>query len=190
MRSKVRSAVRAAGERGARLEWCEKPAELEPWLTDLYRLHEARWSARNLPGSFADPRRRAFYAELSAGALARGELRLARLVEADGAVSAVQIGIRCDTRYYQVQEGYDPARENERVGTALRGLALADLIAEGVRAYDFMAGDSRHKRDWAGLPRPCTTVAFPLPRWRARLAYGLKARVDRWRGQREEHAEG
>jgi hypothetical protein len=50
-----------------------------------------------------------------------------------------------------------------------------------VRAYDFMAGDARHKRDWGGLDRPCTTIAFPLPKWRARLAYGLRERVESWR---------
>jgi CelD/BcsL family acetyltransferase involved in cellulose biosynthesis len=183
MRSKVRSAVRAAGERGARLEWCTRAEELEPWLAELYRLHEQRWRAEGHAGSFADESRRAFYAEFTRAALARGELCFARLVEANGAASALQLGVRANERYYQVQEGYDPAREDERVGTALRGLALAELIARGVRAYDFMAGDSRHKRDWGGLDRPCTTLAFPLPRWRARASFALKARVESWRAR-------
>jgi CelD/BcsL family acetyltransferase involved in cellulose biosynthesis len=180
MRSKVRSAMRSAAERGARLVWCQRSDELEAWLEELYRLHELRWRAQGQEGSFAEPRRRAFYASWSRQALARGELCFARLEEPRG-VSAIQIGARTGDRYYQIQEGYDPALENERVGTALRGMAVQDLIARGLRSYDFMAGDSRHKRDWGGLPRPCTTIAFPLPRWRARLAYGLRARVERWR---------
>jgi CelD/BcsL family acetyltransferase involved in cellulose biosynthesis len=65
------------------------------------------------------------------------------------------------------------------VGVALRGLAVAELIARGVRAYDFMAGDSQHKRDWGGLPRPCTTIAFPLPRLRAVWAYRARELLDR-----------
>jgi len=183
MRSKVRSALRAAAERGARLEWCTEAAALPAWLEELYRLHELRWRAAGRPGAFADARRRAFYAAWSAGALARGELALARLVEADGSVSATQIGAQLGARYYQVQEGFDPAREEARAGTALRGLALAALIERGVRRYDFMAGDSQHKRDWGGAPRPCTTLALPLPRWRARLAYRLRAQAERWRGR-------
>jgi hypothetical protein len=50
-----------------------------------------------------------------------------------------------------------------------------------VRAYDFMAGDARHKRDWGGELRPCTTIAFPLARWRPRLTFALRGHVDRWR---------
>lgn len=183
MRSKVRSALRAAEQRGARLEWCERAEDLEPWLSELYRLHELRWKAEGHAGSFADARRRVFYLSFARAALARGELCFARLEE-HGTVTALQLGVRAGERYYQIQEGYDPAREDERVGTALRGLAVAALIARGVRAYDFMAGDSRHKRDWGGEARPCTTLAFPLPRWRARFAYSLKNRIERWRAPR------
>lgn len=177
MRTKVRSALRSARERGARLSWCEREEELETWLSDLYRLHELRWRQNGSPGSFADARRRDFYAELARGALARGELAFARL-ELEGGVAATQFGLRLGARYYQVQEGFDPALEEERVGTALRGLCIAELIARGVRSYDFMAGDTRHKRDWGGLPRPCTTLAFPLPRLRATLAYRARSLLD------------
>jgi CelD/BcsL family acetyltransferase involved in cellulose biosynthesis len=180
MRSKVRSALRSADERGARLAWCRRQDELEPWLAELYRLHEARWQAAGRPGSFADPRRRAFYAAFTRTMLERGELAFARIEEGDGTVSAIQLGACIGERYYQIQEGFDPAREDERVGTALRALALSDLITRGVRSYDFMAGDSQHKREWGGEPRPCTTIAFPLPRWRARLAYGLRHQAERW----------
>ena len=183
MRTKVRSAVRAARERGARLSWCTRPDELEPWLAELFRLHEARWSAMGRAGSFADPRRRAFYRDFAARALAGGTLALARLEEG-GTVSAIQLGVRSGASYYQVQEGFDPALGEERAATALRALALEELIARGVRSYDFMAGDSRHKRDWGGVERPCRTIACPLPRLRARLAYGLRARVERWRSAR------
>ena len=179
MRSKVRSAIRAADERGARLAWCRRQDELDPWLAELFRLHEARWQATGRPGSFTDARRRAFYSAFTRALLERGELAFARLEES-GTVTAIQLGACIGERYYQIQEGFDPAREGDRVGTALRALALSDLIARGVRSYDFMAGDSRHKRDWGGEPRPCTTIAFPLPRWRARLAYGLRQRVERW----------
>lgn len=180
MRSKVRSAMRAAQTRGATLVWCERAEELEGWLAELYRLHALRWRAEGHAGSFEDPRRRAFFQALARAALTRDELCFARLEEG-GAVVAIQFGLRTGTRYYQIQEGFDPARESERVGTALRGLALAELVSRGVRAYDFMAGDSRHKRDWGGLLRPCTTIAFPLPRWRARLAYRLREGYERWR---------
>ncbi len=184
MRTKVRSALRAAEESGACFEWCESAGELEGHLQELYRLHELRWRGAGHAGSFVDPARRAFYGELARLLLARGELRFARLERA-GRPLAYQIGARVADTYYQLQEGFDPDLGGERVGTALRALAIEGLLAEGVRTYDFMAGDSRHKRDWGGELRPCTTLACPLPRWRARAAHGARALVDRWRRARE-----
>jgi CelD/BcsL family acetyltransferase involved in cellulose biosynthesis len=182
MRSKVRAALRAAEEQGATLEWCTRSPDLEPWLTQLFELHTRRWQAVGEPGSYADPRRRAFHTELARTHLAAGTLALARLAHA-GRPLALQLGLLAGERYYQLQEGYDPEHGEERVATALRALALGDLLARGVRRYDFMAGDSRHKRDWGGEDRPCTTIAFPLPKWRARLAYGLRAAQERWRAK-------
>jgi len=185
IRTKVRSAVRGAEERGARLAWCQRAEDLDAWLAELFRLHGLRWQAEGHGGALHDPRRQAFYAALARSALARGELCFARLEE-DGAVHAMQFGVRTGERYYQIQEGFDPVHEGQRVGTALRGLAVRELIARGIRAYDFMAGDSRHKRDWGGSARPCTTIACPLPRWRPRLAYQLRARVEHWRSRSSE----
>jgi CelD/BcsL family acetyltransferase involved in cellulose biosynthesis len=183
MRTKIRAALRAAEEQGARFEWCARPEQLDPWLSELFELHTRRWRAEGQPGSFADPRRRAFYAELARAHLARGTLAFARLAH-EGRALALQFGAVAGTRYYQIQEGYDPGHGEERVATALRALAIRDLIARGLTRYDFMAGDSRHKRDWGGEDRPCSTLAFPLPKWRARLAYGMRAAQERWRRRR------
>ncbi len=178
MRSKVRQALRAAEEAGARFAWCADPQSLETHLEGLYDLHARRWQVEGRPSSFDDPRRRAFYSRITPEALARRELRFARL-EHGGRALAYQFGIVKGATYYQIQEGFDPASEELRAPTALRALTIRALITEGVRSYDFMEGDSRHKHDWGGEPRPCTTIAFALPRWRARIAYGLRAWLDR-----------
>jgi CelD/BcsL family acetyltransferase involved in cellulose biosynthesis len=180
MRTKVRSVLRSALERGARLSWCTSAPELDQRLEELFRLHGLRWRALGRPGSFEDPRRRGFYRDLAGLLLERGQLRFARL-EREGRTLACQFGALVAGTYYQLQEGYDPELEEERVGTALRALALERLMGEGARSYDFMAGDSRHKRDWGGELRACTTLACALPRWRARFAYGARELVDRWR---------
>jgi len=182
MRTKIRAALRDAEEQGATLAWCTQPAELAPWMEELFALHTRRWQAAGASGSYADARRRAFHGELARAHLAAGTLAFARLASG-GRALALQLGFVAGTRYYQVQEGYDPGHGEERVGTALRALALQDLIARGIEHYDFMAGDTRHKRDWGGSERPCTTIAFPLPKWRARLAYSLRAARERWAGR-------
>ena len=181
MRTKVRSALRAAEELGARFLPCTDPGELPDRLEELFRLHGLRWRAAGEAGSFADPRRVAFYREMAPRFLERGELRLSRLATPERTLAA-QLGFQVGGTYYQLQEGYDPEHGAQRVGIALRGLATAALIDEGTRRYDFLAGDSRHKRDWGGSPEECVSLAFGLPRLRARLSYGLRALVDRIRG--------
>ena len=176
MRSKVRQAVRRAEEAGASLHRCED--DLERHLAGLFELHAQRWEDAGEAGSFADERRRAFYRELAAAYAERSELRFARL-DLDGRPVAYQFGVRRGDTYYQLQEGYLPEVEGFRPATALRALSIEKLIEEGVRSYDFMAGGSRHKRDWGGEERGATTIAFALPGLRARLASGLRAWLDR-----------
>ena len=181
MRTKVRSAIRNAEEVGAAWTLCTRKEELEDYLEELFDLHGRRWRAVGKEGSFVDPSRRRFYRAIAPDFLARGELRLSRLA-IDGKAVASQMGLVRRRTYYQLQEGYAPEESTRRVGVALRGLGTQALIAEGVRRYDFLAGDSRHKRDWGGGVEGCSTLAFALPRWKARLSYGLRALVDRLRG--------
>ncbi len=180
MRSKVRSAMRRAEDEGAVLSWRNDPATLDSDLETLFELHQQRWSSAGRPGGFAQDDRRDFYRALATRLLEHDRLGLATL-SLDGRVVASQIGALVGGTYYQLQEGFDPDLEKQRVGVALRGWAIRSLIERGVESYDFMAGLASHKTDWGGVLRPCTTIAFALPRVRARMAYGARALVDRWR---------
>lgn len=183
MRSKVRASLRASEEQGGAFAWCHEAERLDEHLAGLYRLHAMRWSEVGERGSFDDAGRRRFYALLVPRLLREGALRFARL-EQRGEPVAYQIGALAGGTYYQLQEGYHTSFADARVGTALRALFVQRLIGEGVRRYDFMAGISRHKTDWGATPRPCTTIAFPLPRLRAKLAYHARALADRWNARR------
>lgn len=187
MRSKVRQALRVADEAGARFAWCDEPARLDEHLEGLFRLHAMRWEEAGEPGAFAQEERRRFYARFAHEALPAGMLRFSRL-EVDGRPVAYQFGALAGGRYYQMQEGFDTSLGEARVATALRARSIEHLIAEGVRHYDFMAGTSRHKQDWGGEPRDCASLAFALPNVRARLSYGARALVDRWRERRASSA--
>lgn len=183
-RSKLRQALRAIDERAARARFVARPDELPAALAALYELHQARWTAEGRAGSFADPRRRAFYADWTAAALQAGRLRLA-LLERDGRALAAQIGIATratelrPATYTQIQEGYDPRESEWRPATALRAWAVRALCEEGVRELDFQEGDAPHKRDFGGVEVPCETLVVALPRWRARAEFALRARLGR-----------
>ena len=179
MRSKVRQALRKAEAAGATFAWCTD--DLEEHVEGLFALHTRRWEQEGQAGSFASPERRRFFHALARIHGERGTLRLSRLDHA-GETVAYQFGVALSGRYYQIQEGYHPGVEEFRSATALRAHSVRSLIEDGVRSYDFMAGSSRHKQDWGGEPRPCTTLAFALPRVRARIAYGARAWLDARRG--------
>ena len=181
VRSKLRQADRRADELNLTVEWLAPSAgqDLPTWLSGLFDLHTRRWQTLDQPGSFADASRRQFYADLFPAALSGGWLRFARLLQGSEPL-AYQAGFRLGDTYYQLQEGYAPQHEKLRPGSILRVRALRDLIAEGIRRYDFMAGLTRHKTEWGGLERPLETRAFALPgRLRARAAYATRALLDR-----------
>jgi len=178
MRSKVRQALRRS--EAASFERLGDEHALSAWLDALFDVHGRRWRAVGRAGSFADERRRAFYARFLPDELRAGRLEFARLVR-DGVPIALQLGVLRGTTYHQIQEGYDPALEDERPGTQLRACMLRDLYERGVRRYDFMEGFSQHKADWGASEVACVTLSFALPRPRARLVFALKNAVDRYR---------
>ncbi|MBI3820928.1 MAG: GNAT family N-acetyltransferase [Planctomycetes bacterium] len=187
MRSKVRQSLKNVDGRSAKFEWCHDPMTLNLHLDGLFELHGMRWRAAGRSGSFVDPRRCEFYRKLGSTFLNDGLLRFARL-EIGGKAVAYQIGVLAGNVYYQLQEGFHADFGDLRVGTALRARVVEALIAEGVRRYDFMEGESQHKAEWGAVSRPATTVAFALPRLRARVAYWARTWIDNYRIRRGERA--
>lgn len=177
MRSKVRQALRRCEAAEASFDACESAARIGEFRDQLVRLHGLRWQAAGESGAFADTRRLAFYERLLPAAFDRGTLALTRLSIGDQPV-ALQLGFVEGDRYIQLQEGYDPAYSEQRVGVALRARSLEWLIARGVRVYDFLAGYTRHKRDWGAQPRSCPTLALPTGSPLGRLQFAIARRRD------------
>lgn len=119
-------------------------------LDRLFAMHLDRWESRGRPGSFADPRMRAFYQELAPAFLESGWLRL-WVLEVDGVSRAVQFGFAHEGVLHSLQEAYDSAWNEPGVsglGVVLRLHAVEAAIAEGLAAYDFLGGDQDYKRRW------------------------------------------
>ncbi|HVG21786.1 MAG TPA: GNAT family N-acetyltransferase, partial [Blastocatellia bacterium] len=99
----------------------ETEDELEPALDALVRLHQARWTSKGEPGSFAIPG----IEELLRGAarigLAEGRLRLWTL-KLNGQVVAVRIAFLDNGVVHAVQGGFDPAYTKESLGSVMLGM--------------------------------------------------------------------
>jgi hypothetical protein len=126
---------------------CEHPGELPAFLETLYRLHQKRWVAKGMPGSFSLPGRLHFYREMTRLFLLRGWLELWQL-EIDDVPVASQIGMRYADVVCSLQEGFDPAYASDSVGYVLRSYVLQQCIERGARFYDFLYGDQESKQRW------------------------------------------
>jgi CelD/BcsL family acetyltransferase involved in cellulose biosynthesis len=166
---------------------CREENELSSCLDVLYDLHQRRWNSRGKPGTFASPEGRQFYAEMSRGFLRRGWLEF-WFLELDGNIVAAQFAFRYGDTVYQLQEGLDPAHYSDRAGQVLRAHILQQLIAEGVRRYDYLGGIAPHKQSWGAQAGSYTDIRFAEPLTRAGLYMGWKPRIEAGRQWLRAHA--
>lgn len=155
----------------------QEEVEIRPHLDRLFEMHQARWVAEGHPGSFQSGAKRAFYADVSAGFLRRGWLRFFHL-EVDGAIRASQFGFAFRGVLHSLQEAFDHAFNPPGVGgvgVVLRGMALRECFAEGLRGYDFLGGVEEFKTRWGTETHYVRRVRVGGPGAAGSLAYLLTA---------------
>jgi CelD/BcsL family acetyltransferase involved in cellulose biosynthesis len=148
-------------------------SELEYALQALFDLHGKHWNLRGLPGTLHSPTRRGFYGELARSLLARRRLEF-WILELDGKIMAAQFGLRHGDTVFSLQEGFDPAYSSDSVGYILRSQVLKNLIAEGIRKYDFLGGADDSKVRWAAEVKSYVSLEFAQPWTRGNLHLSLK----------------
>ncbi len=136
----------------------------------LESLHGERWGSDG--GVFASKRFRAFHAALMTELLAAGRLDLGWL-EVRGEPVAAFYNFRFAGKLYFYQAGRRLDLPDEiRIGMTMHVYLIRSAIEDGLREYDFLAGDSQYKRAFALGSRPLVSlrIARPSVRERARLA--------------------
>jgi CelD/BcsL family acetyltransferase involved in cellulose biosynthesis len=141
---------------------CEKDSELPRCLEALFKLHQTRWQSVGEPGTFESAERRKFYLDLGRLLLSQGLLEF-WLLELNGMPAAAQFGFRFDTTVSQLQEGFDRAYSTDSVGYVLRAKVIQELIAQGVRTYDFLGGTPGYKAKWGAQPGHYLDLTFARP---------------------------
>lgn len=129
--------------------------ELDGQLDRFISLHQERWRTRGEAGIFSDPRMRAFYLDVAAALLRRGWLRFYHL-EVDGVTQASQFGFAYGGVLHSLQEAFCASFNPPGIGglgVILRGMAIRESIAEGLRVYDFLGGEQESKTRWGTTTR-------------------------------------
>jgi CelD/BcsL family acetyltransferase involved in cellulose biosynthesis len=169
-RSKVRNLRRRLEKAyDLRIFKCTSSENLSACLETLFELHQKRWQMRSEPGTFAFTTRRRFYFQMARSFLDRKWLELWFLA-LNGKPVAAQCGFRYRDTVYHLQEGFDPDYAVHRVGFVLRSCVLQQLISEGVRQYDFLAGEGNAKEHWGTRAGNYSDLHFAKP-WTRGAAY-------------------
>jgi CelD/BcsL family acetyltransferase involved in cellulose biosynthesis len=141
---------------------CESESELPVCLEALFSLHRKRWQSAGQPGSFESAARRQFYHDMGGLLLARGLLEF-WLLDLNGRPAAAQFGFRFGNTVSQLQEGFDREYSTDSVGYLLRARVIKELIAQGVRAYDFLGGQPGYKEKWGAQVDHYLDLRFAMP---------------------------
>jgi CelD/BcsL family acetyltransferase involved in cellulose biosynthesis len=150
-RQQIRRAMRHYGGEDALGIATAGPAEIGPWLEEAAALNEATWRRRGQPGAFATDYLRRFHRALMERALARGELDLLRIASPCGFVGMLyNLRFRGVAYAYQSALGDPAGHPHAKPGLVCHTLAIRRAVARGDTVYDFLAGDQRYKRSFAG----------------------------------------
>ena len=159
-RTKIRTTLRRVYEQhGVRFYSIEDENDVDAALAALYELHRKRWQKKGQNGVFVSPAKQGFYQTFSREFIKQGWLAF-DFLELDGQPAACQMCFRYNGTLFLLQEGFDPAYENESVGIALRAMVLRKAIEQGMKRYDFLAGTGRHKSQWEVSITNCVNVSI------------------------------
>ncbi|MBX6324103.1 MAG: GNAT family N-acetyltransferase, partial [Rhodospirillaceae bacterium] len=161
-RRKLRMARARARRRGGFAARAVAPAELDAWLSVLFRLHRARWQDRGEAGVLADAAVRRFHHAAAPRLMAAGLLR-AWVVTIGGVPAGAYYGLHHRERACAYLGGFDPAFAAESPGTILIGHAIEQALREGAREFDFLRGREPYKYEWGAADRWSLRRSFRRP---------------------------
>ncbi len=140
------------------------PETVEALLSELVRLHQARWTAQGEPGALASPAVLDFHHDAAPALLRAGVLRLQALRIGGTVAAACYALLAGRERILFYLSGFDSGESFVSPGSLLLAAMLEEAIAEGRREADFLRGREGYKYAWGGVDRvngACRLVPLP-----------------------------
>jgi len=125
---------------------------LEAGLSQFFDLHQERWQAVGISGSFADPRVKEFYREVAWKFLNRGWLYFSSMSVAGRLVSA-KYGCILNRKMYFITSGRDIRYSEYNVGHLHMMHVIKDAVNRNLSEFDFLQGDEPYKFYWTKSAR-------------------------------------
>lgn len=143
-RKAIRQNLRDVG--AVEVDWPETADEAEASLEELVQMHQARWKSAGEPGAFASPAFHGFHREMVRQLTPRGLAAVVRARAGQSVLGSILIYFD-QNRALVYQAGWSATHTaGKSLGLISDYCCLCECMRRGFDAYDFMAGDSIHKR--------------------------------------------
>ena len=129
------------------------PDTVQALLSELVRLHQARWTAQGEPGALAGPAVLGFHRDAAPALLRAGVLRLQALRIGGVVVAACYALLAGRERILFYLSGFDAGQSFVSPGTLLLAAMLEEAVMEGRQEADFLRGREGYKYAWGGVDR-------------------------------------
>lgn len=134
-----------------RLETADEE-DLSEYLSWLFRLHNASWQNRNMPGLFGETTLQNFHKEAAGELLRKGILHLYVLKHNERIIAAVYALVSKKRLYYYIG-GFEPEMAKFSPGSVCLLAVAEDAISKGIREFDFLRGKEKYKYQWKAEDR-------------------------------------
>jgi CelD/BcsL family acetyltransferase involved in cellulose biosynthesis len=142
-RSNLKRKLKQWGE--IKVEWAEEPGRADEIYEQLIRLHQARWEAEGMPGSFSSRHFREFHREMIQTLLGVKRVSLVRVSAEEGVIGCVLSYIERGTLlFYQMGANQELAKGSP--GMIAIYSTMEEAARRGYQRFDFLAGEGEHKR--------------------------------------------
>lgn len=149
-----------------RVETAGSLGEAQAYFDELKRMHQAYWTRRGKPGSFANPLWERFHRAVIESAFNAGGVQMLRMTAGECTVGYLYNLVHRG-HVSMIQSGYNyeetEVAEHAHPGFVSVCLAVEHNVKVGNRVFDFLAGDAQYKRmlahdrvrlAWVRLQRP------------------------------------
>ncbi|HZZ92461.1 MAG TPA: GNAT family N-acetyltransferase [Usitatibacter sp.] len=177
--SQVRRSVKLYEQRSGPLvlQRASGAADALSFLERMAPLHNRRWEAKGIQGSFANALRGDFHRRMVPRLAAAGTLDFLRVTAGDFELGYLYNFVHRG-KAYSFQSGF-AFEEDARFkpGLVCHRMAVEEYRRQGLREYDFLAGDARYKRSLANAERSLWWSTLYRDRaWLRALAWAWQAR--------------
>jgi len=156
------------------VDWSETPRQAEEYFAELVALHQSRWQALGEAGSFASRPFREFHLDLLHQLVPQGRAAMVRVRTGGKTLGCTLLHID-QNRALVYQCGWTTETAAKSPGVIKDYCSLSECLRRGFDAYDFMAGDSIHKRRMTTDQGQLVWASCQLTPWKFETVERLRA---------------